>query len=56
MLIAKEDDNLTDNFRPYMDIKLALKESDIEIDNMDLVFERSNIGNYARNMLPRRIC
>lgn len=56
MPMPGEDDNLTDNFGPHIDKKSALEGPDIKVDNMDLVFESSNIGSYARNILLRRTC
>lgn len=53
MLMPGEDDNLIDNFGPHIDKKSVLEGLDIKVDNMDLVFESSNIGSYVKNILSR---
>lgn len=46
--------NISNNFEPYKYKKLALKEQNIETDNINLLDENLNIGNCVKNMLSKR--
>lgn len=55
MLIVREDDNLSDNFRSHKDQKPALKELDIEKNNIDLVSKSLDTESLAKDMLSDRV-
>lgn len=49
--MAGKDDNLFNNFGPYKDGWLALKRSNIEEDDINLVSKSSDTESYSRDML-----
>lgn len=49
MPMTRKDNNLLDNFRPYIDEKLALEVPDIEEDDINLV-SKSLDTTYYQNV------
>lgn len=53
--ILKEDDNISDNFKPHENKKTVLEKQDIEKDDIDYVDQSLNTGNYTKDLLLRHI-
>lgn len=51
MLIVGEDNNQSDNLGSHKDDEPSLKESNIEKDNMDLIYKSLDIESHARHIL-----
>lgn len=49
--MPRKDDNLSDNFEPYVDKKLALKAPEIDANNINLIDQSLDTESHARNIL-----
>lgn len=52
--MLEEDNDTSENFRPYKDKKSILEEQNIEKDHKDLKGKILNTKNHVRNVLLRR--
>lgn len=53
--MPRKDDNLLDNFEPYIGKKSAFEKSNLKVYNINLMNESLDKKNHVENMLSRCI-